>query len=349
MRPLKTKYIRMNKNKITIIIVLVLSAVAAYLLYNNKTGTIKKELKDFAVKDTANVSKIFMATGNGKTVTLERQNGGHWIVNGKFEARKDGIELVLSTISNLEVKSPVSRSSFNKIVSNLAGNSIKVEIYKGEDEPAKVFYVGGATQDNLGTYMLLENSSVPFIMHIPGFNGYLTSRFFMDEAEWKATTLYRYNPKEIEKIEINYLENPKESFIIDHISSGKPRLKSIYLDKYLDNFDTFSVLDYVNNFKKVNFEFFSTDLSEASRDSIITHCKKFTIEITDIKGRRNLFTAFNKPMKNEGAMDLEGNPIVFDADRMYGLTQNNDFVVIQYFVFGDLTPSLNYFLKIVKK
>lgn len=339
----------MKKNKITIIIVLVLSAVAAYLLYNNKTGTIKKELKDFAVKDTANVTKIFMATGNGKTVTLERQNEGHWVVNGKFEARKDGIDLVLQTICNLEVKSPVSRSSFNKIVSNLAGNSTKVEIYKGDNEPAKVFYVGGATQDNLGTYMLLENSSVPFIIYIPGFNGYLTSRFFIDEAEWKSTSLYKYNPKEIEKIEINYTEKPEESFIIDHISTGKPRLKSIYLDKYHDNFDTLSILNYVNNFKKVNFEFFSTELSETSRDSIITHCKKFSIEITDIRGKRNLFTGFNKPMKNEGAMDLEGNPIIFDTDRMYGLTQDNNFVVIQYFVFGDLTPRLSYFLKIVKK
>ncbi|HET6243047.1 MAG: DUF4340 domain-containing protein [Bacteroidetes bacterium] len=333
----------MKKNRITLIIVLVLSIVAGYLWFNNKTGTIKKELKDFAVKDTANVSKIFMADGIGRTVTLERKTNSIWTVNGNAEARKDGIDLLLNTISQLEVKSPVSRASLDHVVSNMAGNSTKIEIYMGKDKPAKVYYVGGATPDNMGTFMLLENSSVPFVMFIPGHRGYLSSRYFIDETEWKSTALYRYNPNEIEKIEINYVKSPEESFAIENISTRKPRLKSIQDNKYLEKIDTLSIIQFVSNFRHINFEFYANDTPLTTKDSIMDFCKNFSIEITDIHGKVNSFTGYNKPMK-EGSTDLEGNPITFDMDRMYGLTNEKDFVIIQFFVFNELTPRINYFL-----
>jgi hypothetical protein len=340
----------MKKNRLTIILVIVLTSVAGYLLYTNQSGTIRKELRDFAVKDTASISKIFMADAFGKTVTVERQDVEKWVVNNKFEARRDAIELVLKTISRMEVKAPVSKAAFETVVKNLAGNSTKVEVYTGKNKPSKTFYVGGSTPDNFGTYMLLEGSTVPFIMHIPGFYGYLTSRFFTDEIEWKSTALYRYNPEKIEKIEVNYLEAPQESFVLENLSSGKPLLKSALLNKRYDNIDTLAVYYYVNGFRKVNVEFFATDVIKETRDSIITNCKKFTISITDTEGNVNNFKGYNKPVK-AGAEDLEGNPIVFDTDRMYGLTNDNEFVIIQYFVFDNLTPRISFFLKdeVVKK
>jgi hypothetical protein len=340
----------MKKNKLTLIVVIALSAIAGYFLYSNQSGTIRKELRDFAVKDTASITKIFMADAFGNTITIERQDVEKWMVNNKFEARRDAIDLVLKTVSRMEVKAPVSKAAFETVVKNLAGNSTKVEIYTGKNKPSKTYFVGGATPDNFGTYMLLEGSSVPFIMHIPGFYGYLTSRFFTDEVEWKSTVLYNYNPATIEKIELNYLEVPHESFVLENISSGKPVLKSALLNKTYNNIDTLAIYYYINAFRKVNVEFYATDVPEEKRDSIMTHCKKFTITITDKEGNVNNFIGFNKPVK-EGAEDLEGNPIVFDMDRMYGLTNDNEFVIIQYFVFDELTPRISFFLRdeVVKK
>jgi hypothetical protein len=47
----------------------------------------------------------------------------------------------------------------------------------------KQYYVGHATQDNTGTYMLLTNPETdknyedPFVTHIPGFDGFLSTRY----------------------------------------------------------------------------------------------------------------------------------------------------------------------------
>jgi hypothetical protein len=334
----------MNKNKLTIIVILVLSAIAGYLYFSNNSGTIKKELKDFAVKDTAQVSQLFIADAFGNTAKVARGGDGVWTVNDKYEVRRDAIDLVLSTIHRIDVKSPVSKASFESVIKNMAGASTKVEIYMGGNKPAKVFYVGGPTKDQFGTYMMLENSSVPFITHIPGFFGYLSTRFFTEESAWRSTALYRYKPQELETITIKHENRPEESFELSKLSSGKPILKALASGTVIDAVDTLAVLQYKSLFRNKHFEFYANDLAGHSRDSIMQHCKLFSIEITDTNGNKNLFKAFRKPLPEE-TEDAEGKPMFFDLDRMYGLTKEGDFVIIQHFVFDELTPRMSFFLK----
>jgi hypothetical protein len=332
----------MKKNKLTLVVILVLSAVAGYLYFNNHTGTIKKELRDFSVKDTAKVTKIFLADNYGNTINLDRKSEGVWTVNDKYETRADAIKLILGTINQMEVKSPVSKASFKNVITQITGRHTKVEIYMGKDKPAKTFYVGGATQDQFGTYMMIENSSVPFIMHIPGFHGYLSTRFFTEEEKWRSTALFRYKKGEIEKLAVNYMEVPQESFEIDKINSSKPSVKSLLTGKNIENPDTLAIRYYISKFQNINVEFYGNDLEASKRDSIITHCKRFSMEFTDIHGKKNLFTGFRKPMP-EGTLDEEEKPMLFDKDRMYGLTQDGNFVIIQFFVFDEITPRLSFF------
>ncbi|MBA3899282.1 MAG: hypothetical protein H0X62_03585, partial [Bacteroidetes bacterium] len=328
--------------KLALVVILALSAVAAYLYFSNHTGTIKKELKDFSVKDTAQVTGIFLADNFGNKVKLDRKSESVWMVNDKYETRKDAIKLILGTIHTMEVKSPVSKASFENVITQISAKHTKVEIYMGKNKPVKTFYVGGSTKDQFGTYMMLENSSVPFVMHIPGFFGYLSTRFFTEEENWRSTALFRYNLENIEKIAVNYMEFPQESFEIEKISSKKPVVKSILTGKTIENLDTLAVLYYASKFQNINVEFYGNDLEAVRRDSIITHCKRFSVEITDIHGNKDLFTAFRKPMP-EGSEDEEGNPQPFDKDRMYGLTKNGDFVLIQFFVFDEITPRFAFF------
>jgi hypothetical protein len=334
----------MKKNKLTLIIIIVLALTAGYLYVNNQRGTLRKELKDFAVKDTAAVSRIFMADNFGNKVTLHRVNEDAWMVNDKYEVRRDAIDLLLKTIYRIEVKSPVSKAAFETVVKNMAGNATKVEVFMGKDKPGKVFYVGGATKDNFGTYMMMENSSVPFIMHIPGFYGYLSSRFFTDEKDWKTTLLYKYSPGEIDKIELAYDEFPEHSFSIENISKGNPMLKSLKDGKKVENIDKDAVRYFAGSFSKVHFEFYANDIAKETRDSIISLYPKFTFKITDTKGDKNVFRAFKKPVP-DGTKDMEGRDIEFDVDRMYGLTSSGDFVIIQHYVFDQLTPRIEFFLK----
>src|SRR5258706_8580783 len=159
----------MKKNRSVFIVTIVFVTIAAFLIYRNKGGTIRKEDRDFAVKDTASVTKIFLADRSGNSVTLERQPDGVWMVNNKYRARKEGIDLLLDCFKGISVQTRVAKAAYNSVVKELSSTGIKCEIYVNhKDKPLKVYYVGGSTNDILGTYMMLENSTVPFVTEIPG-------------------------------------------------------------------------------------------------------------------------------------------------------------------------------------
>src|SRR6478672_3888875 len=97
----------MKRNRITLIIFLVVAGIAAALWLNRKEGTLKVPLNNFAVKDTAAITRIFMADRKGNRVTLDRKSPGVWMANQHVIARNDAMNGLLYTIRNVEVKSPV--------------------------------------------------------------------------------------------------------------------------------------------------------------------------------------------------------------------------------------------------
>ncbi|NNF01963.1 MAG: hypothetical protein HKN22_04705, partial [Bacteroidia bacterium] len=203
----------MKKNFPILIIAIALLSVAAYLILSKEKSTISEELSDFAVTDTAAVDKVFLADKTGlesHRVLLERDpDGSGWIVNKKFEARKDAIDLLLHTISAIEVRSPVAKAAYENVMKRLASNGIKIEIYK-KGKLDKTYYVGNASADQMGTFMYLENSSVPFVVHIPGFNGYLTPRYSCESHVWKTKTVFKAKGPEIASIKVEYRAHPQE-------------------------------------------------------------------------------------------------------------------------------------------
>ena len=196
------------KNRILIAVIAILGILAGYLYLKDKgnRGTIKEERRDFAVEDTASITKIFLVNKAQKSVTLTRVSKGRWKVNEKYYARRDLINVLLKTINLLKVKSPVSKASRNNVITRLASGATKVEIYQGADEPAKVYYVGGATQSTMGTYMLIEGSSEPFITHLPSFFGYLSTRYVTNLDLWRDKTFIDLQFKDIRSIAITAIK-----------------------------------------------------------------------------------------------------------------------------------------------
>ena len=62
------------KNRILIAVIAILGILAGYLYLKDNTGTIKEELRNFAVEDTASITKIFLVDKAQKSVTLTRES-----------------------------------------------------------------------------------------------------------------------------------------------------------------------------------------------------------------------------------------------------------------------------------
>lgn len=330
-----------TKNTLSILVMSILAITTVFLVSKYQKSTLKEELSDFAVEDTASIDKIFLSDKDGYKLLLERKSTSVWSVNKSFEARPDAIKILLETIKQIRVKAPVGRSSFNNVVKKLAVKSTKVEIYQ-KGKLVKTYYVGGTTEDFLGNYMMIENSSAPFIMHIPGFDGYLYPRYYAIPELWRSTALYRYKAQDIATIKFQDFKNPKNSWELLQ-KDTKITLKN-FEGNEITQFDTLKGRELLTQFYNVNCEGYVKDIEPERKDSILNSKPKSIFTIISKSGEIKELKCFDKKILVE-TYDMNGKLMDLDVDRFYGMLNNNkkDLLLIQNFVFDNLMVSVDYF------
>ena len=335
----------MKKNKYLIITVIILVAIAVYFTVTNTNSTLSGKVKtDFAVEDTGSVDKIYIVNKENQEVLLEKTENGIWRLNKKYIARKDAVEMILRTIHRVRIKSPVPESAFETTVKNLAVNAIKAEIYQ-DGELAKTYYIGGPTQNRLGTFMLLDESEKPFIVHIPGFRGYLTPRFFIKESEWRDRTIFKYPYHNIASVTVEQPGKNDKSFKIKNKGNNQYALISLRENQPVNNFDTVKAKSYLSNFKRISFDSFVLQIDSVKKDSILSEKPYFVFTVEDIHGSKNKLATYKKP--GTGLYDAKGNVYEFDVDYLYAIQNDNneEMLLIQYYVFDPLFKDIDYFIK----
>ncbi len=340
-----------KRNRTAIVLVIILGSVSFWFILNNRKGTIKETLRDFAVADTAAVNKIFLADKEGLNVTLERKPSGIWVVNGEFNARMDAIQSLLYTIKKIDIKEPVGKAAQDNVIKRLAAKAVRCEIYQN-DKLTKAYYVGTETQDQTGTYMILmdletmQPSAKAFVTYIPGFEGYLTTRYFTEENGWRDRTVYSYNPNDIKSIKVEAPSNPSLSYLLTIKGNNNYQVTMLKNKESLKNIDTMAVKQYLSYFQQLNFESFEVNLKPTQIDSVLKSQPINILTVTDNMGKTNKVTFFARWPKRKGLLDENGKVIIYDLERMDALLNNGkDFVMTQFYIFGKVMPQATYFQK----
>ena len=207
-----------SKRYVLIFIALLAILGGLYFLKKQpKTGNTPGDYQDFAVDQTNEVTMIFMTNQSGdKQIFLRKQADDSWTINDKHPAWQKKVNFLLNeTMAKVEVQGPAPKAAVPNILKYMSINGIKVEVYRNnQPEPSKVYIVGNTTPTQLGTYFKFPGESKPMIMQIPGFNGFVNSRYELEEDEWVSPTVFGSPKSEIEQIEVTYPESSK-SFQIE--------------------------------------------------------------------------------------------------------------------------------------
>lgn len=330
-----------------IAILLLLCGVSIYV-YRSKTNlsTVDQEDRQFAVKDTASITKIFIADKEGRKASIVRGEKS-WVVNDKFNCRTDAILNLLEVIKNIDVKMPVERTTRETVIKFMSSKAIKVEIYAGT-KLIKQYYVGMETPDSEGSYMLLtdidngENYKDPYVCFIPGFKGYLLPRYIADENEWRDRVAINHTPPEIKQIEVRHNDMPADSsFSIELASVTQFKLKD-GKGRELP-FDELRMKQYLAYYQSVSYENLITGRSQKVQDSL-TQVKPFcVITVTGTDSHKNDYKFFRK--QYTGELDPEhGIDYTYDPDRFFIRFDNDkQWALGQYYVFGKLLMTPAYF------
>ena len=354
------KFHTMKKNALYIILaaVLVVAAIVAVLF---KTGVIKTSndhlsFDAFAVKDTNNITKIFLADMDGEYVLLQRTAAG-WVVQDSILVMKPIMEEFLTTIASLSVKQVVPKTGQNTINKVLSTSAIKVEIYQTKpkfklfgmefgvkERKTKTYYMGPATMDNMSNFALLEGSNDPYIVYIPGFRGFATPIYSTNYADWINHDIFQTKITRIQTAEFIDFEHPEESF--KAVKTGA-RFFDIYdyQNQKVVTYDTLKLIDMLSEFRDKNFEDIVLSFTPEKIDSIYRTRHFKTISITDLEGNKTTMELCYKLIPEE----QEDGTVVMaqDEDNFFGIINNNyqKIYLCQYYHFDRQVQPLSYFTK----
>ncbi|MCF6169988.1 MAG: DUF4340 domain-containing protein [Bacteroidales bacterium] len=351
----------MKKNRPLIFILLFLAVVAVFLVSRNNSSTLQEKETGFAIADTSAVTRIFIADKKDHTVLLERSGNG-WLLNGKFPTSTRMVEILLETMHDIKVRAPVSLSSHDNIVSRMAVIGIKVEVYEmvyrinlfdkiklfRHEALTKVFYVGDATQNNRGTYMLMEGAERPYITYLPSLRGFITTRFSALEDDWKSHAVFNNKLIDIQSLSLIFAEGPENSFKVEvNDARGNYKLTAIQDNRSVTNYDTLKVLNLLTSFADLRYETrLNSILQPETIDSIVASPFLYEITLEDRRQGTRYVRAFRRAATPDGLSDGEGGLIPVDHDRFYALINDGeDFVLMQYFVFDRVLKPLSYYEK----
>ncbi len=240
-----------NKN-LLIIVVLILLGAGAYLVLKKQkqTDTLNPEETAFAVADTASVSRIFISDKRtGRSYDLKRTGKRDWV------SQKSGTRIfwphmdqMLATLHDLKVKRPVFDNERENAVSQIAVNHYFVEVYH-KDGTVKKLFLGPETDQHTGNYAILEGKDVPYVVHIPSFQGYPGAHFAVNEVEWRDKVLFKSTPRTLQRVEVTFRDHPEENMVvkfrdkkfifegIEHVDTARmSEFVSVVADGYVEEF-----------------------------------------------------------------------------------------------------------------
>ena len=306
-------------------------------MLSKQDNSIKRtDRRDFSVVDTSQVIKVTLSSKAPEIAILDRQNENSWTVNGKYKARKSGIFYLLQTLQRMEIAHPVPLSMRDNVIGNLAVKGIKVEV-ELKNGKNKIFYVGGENKELTATFMMLKGALEPYAVHIPGFKGYLSGRFFTQEYLWRDKTVINYDNRNISNIKMQYynVNQNDESFLIKKTNKGYQL--SDFETKEMIKHNAKALETYIASFRKLYAESFVT--GTLNTDSLIKTQPLFELTVTTIDDQSTAIKVFNK--KAEKTIYVDGDITMQDPERMFAFVNNEDWMVIQTNTFKKVMKELS--------
>jgi hypothetical protein len=319
-------------NKITsrniLLSVLLILILVLVILTKGRTAFGKRE-SSFAIEHQDVITRIEFSE-KGKKLVLEKKDEG-WIVNGRYEARKSGINFILRVLTQIQIKSPLTQEIFRNEIRKNNIPPLKVRLFD-KNRLLRSFLVYRTGTNVYGNVMKRRESSKPFIVYIPGFEGDIGSAFTLNELFWQPYTVFRLLPSEISAIRLENFSDSASSFFI----TNKRNIYTLSdLNGPLTRWDTAQVKRYLSYFAWIPFESWAIDLPDPEKKKIESGLPVFKITAVTTNGNKITLTLWEKTI---------GNSSTKDSDRLWAKTEDkDDLFIMRYFDIDPLLKKKGYF------
>jgi hypothetical protein len=287
----------------------------------------------FSCDPAHDITTIEFSAGKNKLTLVKRD--ASWLVNGKTEARKSAIVFIIRILREIEIKSPVSPDLFSSEISKKGIEPVKVKIYDGRKQLRSILvYKTGS--NSYGNIMKLSESSKPFIVYVPGYDGEIGSAFTLNELFWKPYTVFNLLPSEIASVEFENHTDTSASF---SIASVKHHIVLSSHGRELSGWDSTLVSRYLSYFAWIPFEKWDLEMTPEEKKSLLMSGPLYRITVVNQNGKKSVLTMWERNLDKGGAK-------VKDSDRLIGKTDaDSEFFIMRYFDIDPLIKKRSYFFQ----
>lgn len=336
----------MKNNIVYLLIFIVLLGVAGYFISQSETkSTLEgEENYAFAVKDTAAVDKIVISDKSPSSIVLMR-NRDRWLLDNKHKVRKDAIQVLLETLYKMELRNFVPKREQEQVNNKIDVYGKEVEIYSN-GKKIKHFYVGNEIPSETGTYMKMAGGDQPYAVHIPGFTGFLNTRFFTDPYLWRSRELFAVKAREVREAKMIYPDSVSSSFAVRKFSPDSIYLLNLENKRVIKEANTVKLNLFLGSLKNLSYEapIVPTDPIYQRRDSLLASAPAFKLVVITISGETR--TVMGYRIKNAPHLiDPERPETHFDPDKMHGFINSERMVLLQYYGLRNVLVGPQYFVK----
>ena len=215
----------------------------------------KEEHTQFAVQDTTDIARIFIADRNNATVDLRKEDGIWYYYNKqknrKFLASQSAVSNMLNTVTSLRTRAAVTKTAVENVVKDIASKGKKVEIYNSKGKNIRTYYVGMPADGGSATYMIMEGANTPYIVYYPQWIGSLDTRYTVDELTWRDRAVFRVEPSTLEFVEVKYYAPNQQDYSFRIERNGKQyEVKPVYehVKPLTTNYNMNNAIAYVEDF-----------------------------------------------------------------------------------------------------
>ncbi len=336
----------MNRTILLLIAFLLLGGLTTWYLVDgdDEKTTLAGADRRFAVKDLKGVQRIFLADRQGEKVNLVR-NGDHWLYNDKYQANPSAMRNLLEAVGQVQIKYKPPVAAVETMVKSLATEGIKVEVYGADDELIRAYYVGGATPDERGTYMMIAEAEQPYVCYLPAWEGNLRFRYSLKGNEWRDRTIFAFQPEAIQSVAVEYPKQRNKSFRLEY-DAGDYTVTPFYEVTPAANrpLQAGKVEAFLAGFERIGAEAFQNGLE--GRDSIAALVPFSIITVTTREGERTEVRLH--PITPEGYVDASGNlrPESLVVERYYAdVPTSGDFYLTQHRVLQRVLWAYDFFFQ----
>jgi len=320
----------MSKILIKSIVLIIVIVMIMLILFTGRTP-FGKSNSSFATEQGKEITRIELSFA-GKKLILEKK-GDNWLINGKSEARKSGIMFIERILTEIKIKSSVSSGFFESEIKAKNIIPVKVKVFENR-RLLKTFLVYKTLSNPYGNIMKINESSKPFIVYVPGYEGNIGSAFITNELYWQPNIVFNLLPSEIESVSFENFSDTASSFKIT-----KTNQKYSFSGSARNNagWDSSLVIRYISYFARVPFESWAFDITDTEKKSIEASLTLYRITVNT--------TLNTKVILNLWAIQKYDNGIKkTDSDRLLGKTDTNDeLFILRYFDIDPLIKKRSYF------